>query len=167
MSETWGTVVVRFLPEFGGFEPDDISENHTTFVEKMFEAGGSNKKALASNGYVIENATRLDNYLLLETFGSEWEVFANSAMKEDRSLELYARFADDYGSHSFFARNDRGQSFSYGFEEDSDEFDQDDFDPDEYQERICRSKNKWLSITPKEVIESCPSVVPCEPEDMD
>lgn len=100
---------------------------------------------------------------MLSVVGDEWLMLANSAMRPDRYLEFYGSFSDEYGSERFFARNSAGQSYSYGFEEESDEYDQDDFDVDEYRARLDACEERWLAIAPEEVKKNFASVLPTKP----
>lgn len=164
MPEVGGTVIIPILKEFKEFNIANIPAENSLFIERMFEVGGFNKKALINGSYSIEEAVSLNGYIMLSIFGSEWLPFAVSAMKEDRSLEFYGVFNHEHGTHLYFARNSKGESFQYWYEDDGgDESEQDDFDINQYKNELSKKEERYLSIIPSELKAACEDILPMKP----
>ncbi|MGD9170518.1 MAG: hypothetical protein PVI97_10735 [Candidatus Thiodiazotropha sp.] len=168
MPEVGGIIIVPNLDEFQDFDIANIALDNRAFVEKMFEVGGFNKKALINGSYSIEEAILLGGYIKLSVFGPEWLPVAASAMRKDRFLELYAVFNHEYGSRFYFARNAEGNSFHYWYEEDGgDESEQDDFDVGRYVSELQEKEKLYLSTIPSAVQMACEGVLPEKPMFLD
>jgi hypothetical protein len=167
MSETYGTIVI---PNFAGMTSESVNNipnQPDSFVEALFKHGGFNLNALVQGCYGITDAVLKGAYVQLSSIDPDWTQFANSAMKDDRHIEFYASFSDEYGTHLFFIKNADGESFKYRFEEESDEFDQDDFDYQIYLERHQKSAEKWLGLCPAFVKDNFPDVLAYPPENQE
>ncbi|MDA8018623.1 MAG: hypothetical protein MPN21_14375 [Thermoanaerobaculia bacterium] len=159
MSDAWGTVCVPVHEDLETFDLDLVADVSEEFKTKLFSLYGFKPSVLNQRYFQLKNSLLIGRFLCLKVEDIGWAHLCQHIIDKCPDAELYASLYSEYGERFFFASNGRGETFSFRFEDDSDERDQEDFDEDDHETRIRSDENSWLALVDHELKETCPPLL--------
>ena len=130
--------IIGLLLSSANLAPEEYLNKITTIVDAgMFMEMG------LSDDLSLEDKTELkDGYTRLTIFGTEWFALSHVLINSGDGLEIYASIHDEYGSHYWSGRNDKGDIYERVLDEEGDE---------DEQEEALADADGWPSFLPSAV----------------
>ncbi len=152
MAEEWGTVIVRVPDEV----VSSIRQSNDDYESAKLLAG-----AAQVTEEKLQNLTlRIDKVLVERGYAeisydcADWKAFAELVVNDGQGIELYARTCDEYGTTAFYLLNDRGERFSFWFDQGGDLC-----DIEGYEDEVRAKIDKWTAMLPDDLKAAFPGFI--------
>ena len=150
MGDAWGVVCIPTRDAFRDFHPDLLAQEGKAFVDALFAYHGFQADLLSKGRFQVANSLLVGDMICLDVSDEGWPYFCEHVVEKVPGSELYASIYSEYGLRSFYARNAKGETWSFSLDDDGDESD---------SEGLSDGERRWLALLDEELKVACPPLL--------